>query len=185
NRVWQTLARGPGAAGLAGPQSAAELAYAQLADLWQRFGEAGAEAVLVVPGHYGAGELGVLLGIAQECGIAVGAMVDTAAAASARPYPGHQLLYADAGLYRVSAIPLEQGQEVTAGTEQALASAGLASVTEMLARRAAELFVLATRFDPLHRAESEQQLYDRLPEWLSRLHTEDVLELVLPHGADE
>lgn len=185
SRFWSTLALEPGSAGLAGPQSAAELAYAQLADLWQRFGEAGAEAVLVVPSHYGARELGVLLGIAQECGIAVGAMVDAAVAAAARPYPGHQLLYADAGLYRVSAIPLEQGQEVTAGAEQALASAGLASVTEMLARRAAELFVLATRFDPLHRAESEQQLYDRLPEWLSRLETEDVLELELPHGAEE
>lgn len=185
SRFWSTLALEPGSAGLAGPQSAAELAYAQLADLWQRFGEAGAEAVLVVPSHYGARELGVLLGIAQECGIAVGAMVDAAAAASVRPYPGHQLLYADAGLYRVSAIPLEQGQEVTAGAEQALASAGVASVTEMLARRAAELFVLATRFDPLHRAESEQQLYDRLPEWLSRLETEDVLELELPHGAEE
>src|SRR5690606_15727432 len=124
NRFWSTLALEPGSAGLAGPQSAAELAYAQLEGLWQRFGETGAEAVLGVPSHYEARELGVLLGLAQECGIAARAMVDAAAAASARPYPGHQLLYADASLHRVSAVPLEQGPQVTAGAEQALASAG-------------------------------------------------------------
>ena len=34
-----------------------------------------------------------------------------------RPYPGRQLLYADAGLHRVSATPLEQGTEVVAGVD--------------------------------------------------------------------
>ncbi|HEY8520215.1 MAG TPA: FHA domain-containing protein [Gammaproteobacteria bacterium] len=185
NRFWSSLSLEPGSAGVDGVRNAAELAYAQLSDLWRRFASPGDEAILVVPGYYRPEQLGLLLGLAQECGMPVRAMVDAAVAASARPYPGRQLLYLDSGLHRVSATPLQQGEEVLAQGEQGLAAAGLASVLESLARRAAEVFVLATRFDPFHRAEAEQLLYDRLPGWLARLHAEEEVELDLPHEDGE
>jgi hypothetical protein len=42
--------------------------------------------------------------------------------------------------------------------------------------------VIATRFDPFHRADAEQQLYDSLPQWLAVLEREDVAELSLSDG---
>jgi FHA domain len=114
----------------------------------------------------------------------VRAMVDVAVAASGRPYPDRQLLYVDAGLHRASVTPLEQGDEVTALAEQPLETRGLAGVYDALARRIAEMFVLATRFDPFHQAATEQLLYDRLPDCLERLRGSSRAEISIPLGAE-
>jgi hypothetical protein len=50
-----------------------------------------------------------------------------------------------------------------------LPAAGLLALEDAWARVAAGAFVQQTRFDPLHAAESEQALYDRLPGWLAAL----------------
>ncbi len=186
NRYWDGLTLEPGSAGIEGVGSAAELAYAQLKALWEKFGGRRDDALLLVPGHYGRDELGVLLGLAQECEIPVRSMLSSAASAAAAPYPGRQLVHVDAGLHRVSATPLAQGDEVAADPEQSLGSTGLASIMDSLAKRVAELFVLATRFDPFHSAASEQLVYDRLPAWLAELaqHPESV-ELKLPRDGEE
>jgi hypothetical protein len=185
NRYWTNLSAESGSSGLDGVDSAAELAYTQLDALWQRFSGQTKDVALVVPGHYDATQLGLLLGLAQECGIPVRVMVNAAAAASDRAYPGRQLVYVDAGLHRVSVSALEQQDGVTVRAEQGLEGVGLAQLTDTWARRVAELFVLATRFDPFHHAESEQHLYDRLPEWLAAVEREGQAELALPHGGEE
>ena len=50
NRFWSGLSAEPGSAGLEVPATAAQIAYAQLGDLWRRYGEAYDDVVLVVPG---------------------------------------------------------------------------------------------------------------------------------------
>ncbi|MFO7286828.1 MAG: FHA domain-containing protein [Gammaproteobacteria bacterium] len=183
NRYWASLSLEPGSAGI-GELSAAELAYRQLDALWSRFRGSASSAVLVVPGSYTREQLGLLLGVADECGIDVAALVDAAVAAASRPYPGRRVVHVDAGLHRVSVTPVEQGDEAIAGSELALESTGLAAVRDMVARWIAETFVLATRFDPFHHASSEQALYDRLPRWLGSLDEADAIELTLEHGED-
>src|SRR5215470_15126003 len=185
NRFWNALSLEPGSAGGEITQSAGELAFAQVDSLWKRFGAGADDAVLVVPGHIRGEQLGLGLGLANEVGIAVRAIVATAVAASVRPYPGHQLLYVDAGLYRVSATLIEQGSEAIVSSEQSVITTGLASLTEGFARRIAELFVRSTRFDPLHRAETEQLLYDRLPAWLEKLRAHERIEVTLPQHGEE
>ena len=100
NRFWSGLSLEPGSAGSDLAKSAAELAYAQLESLWSKFRDGATDVVLVVPGSYRTDQLGVLLGLAQECGMPVRALVDTAVAASVRPYPKRQLMYVDAGLHQ-------------------------------------------------------------------------------------
>jgi hypothetical protein len=186
NRFWDSLTLEPGSAGIEGVGSAAELAYAQLRTLWEKFGGNRDDALLLVPGYYGRDELGVLLGLAQECDIPVRSMLRSAASAAATPYPGRQLVHVDAGLHRVSATPLAQGEDVAADPEQSLGNTGLASIMDSLAKRVAELFVLATRFDPFHSAASEQLVYDRLPAWLGELDKRpESVELKLPRDGEE
>jgi len=185
NRFWNAISLERGSAGSEITQSAAELAFAQIDSLWKRFGGGADNAVLVVPGHIRGEALGLGLGLANECGMDVRTIVATAVAASVRPYPGRQLLYVDAGLYRVSATLIEQGSEAIVSSEQSVITTGLASLTEGFARRIAELFVRATRFDPLHKAETEQMLYDRLPGWLERLRDQDRIEITLPQHGEE
>ncbi len=184
NRFWSALNLDAGSAGAGLGKSAAELAYAQLESLWQRVGAGVRDVVLVVPGEYRTEQLGLLLGLAQECGMPVRALVDAAAAASVRPYPKRQLVYVDAGLHRVSVSLLEQGaEEAQVRAEHALGQ-GLAGVTDMFARRVAEHFVRATRLNPFAHAATEQALYDRLPEWLGALEREERIELTLEHGGE-
>jgi hypothetical protein len=185
NRFWSALSVEPGSAGLDGPTSTAELAYTQLADLWKRFGERASDALLVVPGSYRGEQLGIVLGLAQECGMPVRALVDAAAAASVRPYPGKQLLYVDASLHRIASTWIEQRDETSVRAEHEIPTTGLANITEAFARRFAETFMLATRFNPFHRAETEQQLYDRLPTWLAAFHEQGEIECVLRDGDEE
>jgi hypothetical protein len=186
NRYWESLTLEPGSAGVDGVGSAAELAYAQLKALWENYGGNRDDALLLVPGYYGRDELGVLLGLAHECDIPVRSMLNSAAAAAAAPYPGRQLVHVDAGLHRVSATPLAQSEDVAADSQRSLANTGLASIFDLLAKRVAELFVLATRFDPFHSAASEQLVYDRLPAWLGELERHpDSVELKLPRNGDD
>ncbi|WP_428099987.1 FHA domain-containing protein [Candidatus Rariloculus sp.] len=185
NSFWANLSLEEGSAGVEGVPHSAELAYEQLGALWRKFANTADEVLLIVPGHYRQAQLGLLLGLAEECRMPVRAMVEAAVAASHMPYPGRQLLYADAGLHRVSLTALVQGDDVSARPEQGLDATGLADLTDLLARRVAEIFVHVSRFDPFHDARSEQLLYDRLPEWLNLLHERSSAVLSLPHGGDE
>lgn len=184
NRHWANLSLDDGSTTGSGTHSSAELAFSQLEDIWRPYRDRTDAVILVVPTHYTSEQLGVLLGLAQECKVPVRAMVDAAAAASVRPYPDRQLLYVDAGLHRVSVTPLIQGDEVTAQSAESLESTGLAGLMESFARRIAEIFVLATRFDPFHEAATEQILYDELPAWLERLHSDTTTELLIPFRGD-
>jgi len=184
SRFWSALSMDMGSAGADIRKSAAELAYAQLESLWQRFGTGVTAVVLVVPGGYRTEQLGLLLGLAQECGMPVRALVDVAAAASVRPYPKRQLVHVDASLYRVSVSLLAQNGEVQVLAEHALAQ-GLAGAADTFARRIADHFVRATRFDPFSHAEAEQALYDRMPAWLEALQREERVELALKHRNEE
>jgi hypothetical protein len=180
NRFWNALSMEPGSAGADIGKSAAELAYAQLQSLWRKVGEGVTDVVLVVPGAARTDQLGVLLGLAHECGMPVRALVDAAAAASVRPYPGQQLVYVDAGLHRAAVTLVDQNGEAHVRADHTL-NQGLSGLADSFARRIADLFVRATRFDPFTHAETEQLLYDRLPQWLQALQREERVELVLEY----
>jgi hypothetical protein len=169
---WARLSIEPGSANVLGHRSTAELAHAELAQLWREVGEGVDQVVFVVPGTFGNEALGILLGLAEECGIPAGAIVDAAAAASVRPWPEQQLIYVDADLHGVFVTPIAQGEKASAEPPLKLESMGLAGLMDVFARRIAELFVLATRFDPFHRAETEQRLYDGLAAALATLDRE-------------
>ncbi|MDX1561447.1 MAG: FHA domain-containing protein [Gammaproteobacteria bacterium] len=188
HKHWSELSIEPGSASIAGVKTSAELAYAQLEQLWRRIRNAAddevGDTIVTVPSPFGGQSLGVLLGLAQEAGIPVGALVDQAAAASVRPYPGRQLLYVDAELHRVYVTPLAQGDRVAAEEPVTLETTGLYNVMDQFARRVAELFVLGTRFDPFHRAQTEQALYDGMPGLLTTLEDHDRAEISIPYEDD-
>ena len=61
----------------------------------------------------------------------------------------------------------------------------MVALQDAWARRVAELFVHATRFDPLHAASSEQTLYSRLPHWLEAMRCQELIEISLgPEGQE-
>ena len=68
------------------------------------------------------------------------------------------------------------------GEIQVSEAVGHASLEQAWAKTVAEAFVRQTRFDPLHDARSEQDLFDRLPGWLEALEQAGETELTLEQG---
>ena len=121
--------------------------------------------IAAVPGSLTIDQLGVLLGIAQEAGIDIQGFVDSAVLmASTSPPPADAWLL-DLHLTRACLTELNVGEMVTQTSVQELPGCGLISCMDGWANLVADRFVQDTRFDPLHAANTEQQLYDQLYDW--------------------
>lgn len=168
----------------AGAESQAELAYEHLKMVWSKADRQASPAVLLVPGFYDNEQLGLVLGIAHECGITVEAMVDSAIAASALQYEGAQLLHIDASLRTVSAARIDQAGAAAVDARETSETTGLSEFNDEMARAIARIFVRETRVDPLHQAATEQQVYDGLPGWLQSLHRSGTANAEIRHSDD-
>lgn len=165
--------------------AAADLAHAHLADFWGRVGAGVGSVVLALPGAFSERQLALALGIARACGIPVDGMVDTALAA-ASGVAAREMLHLDVHLHRLVVTALHRTEDGLArGRVEVGDGIGLVAVRDALARRFAELFVRATRFDPLHSAAAEQELYRRLDDWLAGLARGGSAEIVFAGRAIE
>jgi hypothetical protein len=171
NRYWADLGVGPLARPISRAKSAADLAHAQLLQLWRQFGEATDEVLLAVPGSFHREKLSLLLGIANACEMPVTGLVDAAVAACPCPYPGWDSIHVEAYLHEFGITRIGFSQR--GGVDEAIAESfetvnriGVVQLRERWARRIAAAFVAQTRFDPLSDGKTEQRLFDALPDWL-------------------
>jgi hypothetical protein len=125
--------------------------------------------IFLVPGFFTNETLGLLLGIAQDCGVPARGVVDTAVAASPELVSGRSLLHMDIHLHATVLTELVAAGGVARGKVQVLEAVGLAGLEQNWMATTAEAFVRQTRFDPLHDAGTEQVLADGLSQWLSAL----------------
>jgi hypothetical protein len=149
------------------PQSHAEIVYHHLSLIWKQLQTRGDEVVMAIPSFYKREQLGLILGIARELGMPVVGFVPMTLAASSHVCPKKMLLHIDVHLHRVEVSYLEQGESLTLRDSATTAGKGLIRLYREWVDAIAREFVAATRFDPLHQASTEQQLYDRLPAVLS------------------
>jgi hypothetical protein len=171
DHYWADLSVDPLARPLAKATSAADLAHAQLLQLWKQFGEATDEVLLAVPGSFDREKLGLLLGIADACEMPVTGLVDAAVAACPCPYPGWDSIHVEAhlhglGITRIGLSRRDGVEEAVAEAFETVGRIGVAQLRERWARRIAAAFVAQTRFDPFSDGNTEQRLFDALPGWL-------------------
>jgi hypothetical protein len=88
-------------------------------------------------------------------------------------YLGLPCAHVELHLHQTSITPvsLEDGH-AKAGITQLLPGQGLLGLMDEVAEQIAEQFVAQTRFDPQRRAETEQLLYEKIPELLQALNTQ-------------
>jgi hypothetical protein len=165
--------------------SAADLVHAHLESLWKTAKGGTAEVVLALPGVYDERQLGLLLGIAQSLAMPVSGLVDAALAAASAGFPGERLIHVDLGLRRAVVTEIRQGASLVRERVARLDRWGLDEVHDAEMRGAAEAFVRRERFDPLHDAATEQQLFDRLPAWLAALERDGRTALSLSAAGRE
>ena len=150
-------------------QNHAEIAFEHFARIWQTVTPYGKKLVIAVPGFYTREHLGFILGITQELGIPVKGFVPLAVAAVPERLPEGLLLHLDIHLHRFEITCLERAEQLSRKDSISAEGNGLSKLYRRWVDAIAEEFVRSTRFDPLHRAVTEQELYDRLPGILTQL----------------
>jgi hypothetical protein len=181
NRFWDPLSTEPLDHPLPAAANQAEVACAHLAQIWNKARHFGDRLVIAVPAYFQRTQLGLLLGMSQELDIPVEGFVSLPLAAAA-PGPEGLLLHVDVHLHRFEVSVLKaQGrlefQEAFTGNEK-----GVEGLYKLWAQAAAAEFVRMTRFDPFHSAETEQELYRRLPSVLAALKQEQATTIAIPAG---
>ncbi len=120
--------------------------------------------VFIVPPNYDEQHLAVLLGVARQCAFdAVGLLDQTVAVAStaAQLTAG---VFCDLQLHQMVVGGFEFGDEhAQRTTTMSIDGFGLLDLHERWVRIIADAFIQQCRFDPLHDAAIEQQLWDLLP----------------------
>jgi len=147
----------------------AELAYEHLARIWATVKDHGNELVIAVPGFFYQNHMGLILGITRELSIPVKGFVAQAVASASNPLPEGLLLHLDIHLHRSEVTCLKREDRLTQKDSLSAEGSGLSSLYKEWVNTIAEEFVRSTRFDPLHQAASEQELYNRLPVVLKQL----------------
>lgn len=160
----------------------ADLVYLHLCELKDDIDREGAGAVLLAaPGVLSPDQLGVLLGVLQEVGIAAHGFVDAAVAAmSTRPlHP--DAYHLDVMWQRAVVTSVTVNGEVAKSAAQEIPDCGISRLLEGWINVIADRFVRETRFDPLHAAATEQQLFDQLYAWVDGAATGE-LTIDIRHG---
>ena len=169
NRFWDCLSNETLARPVSQATVVADLAAAHLAHVWDRRPVDAEGAIFVVPGTYTEQQLGLLLGIAEEHRVPVRGLVDAALACCHQPCTDNALLHLDLHLHRLVLTVLEQGTRLHRTAATSTEAVGLISLYETWIKLVGGQFVRESRFDPLHRGETEQEMHDRLPIWLESL----------------
>jgi hypothetical protein len=157
------------------------VACIHLAQIWNKARHFGNALVIAVPAGFQRTQLGLLLGMSQELGIPVQGFVSLPVAAAA-PGPEGLHLHVDGHLHRFEVSVLTTEGRLEFQEALTVNANGLEGLHKLWAQAAAAEFVRMTRFDPFHSAETEQELYRRLPAALAALHHEQATTIAISAG---
>ncbi len=181
NRFWDSLSTDPLDPPLPAAGNQAEVACAHLAQIWNQARRFGNALVIAVPAYFQRTQLGLLLGMSQELDIPVQGFVSLPVAA-AGPGPEGLHLHVDVHLHRFEVSILRAEDRLEFQEALTVNESGLEGLYKLWAQAAAKEFVRMTRFDPFHSAETEQELYRRLPSVLAALQKEQTTTIAMPAG---
>lgn len=157
--------------------SSADLVSRQLEQMWKAVGHKGDRLVVAVPAYMSNDNLGLLLGIAAELNVPIIAMVDAAVAATRREYKDAVPVHIDLSLHTTILTRMSQAGCAAVDRAEVVEDSGMLSLFDAWIKVIAEAFVQQSRFDPLHTAETEQVLQDRLAVWLSAASTSNAVAM--------
>lgn len=160
SRHWHLCDESPAGANDAGVRTQADLIWHQLSHLRQRHGLE--RVALALPPHYSRAQVELLLGIADAAGLRVRALASSALLAGCGLAPGRYLHLA---MQQTQAVlsELDVGPEqVQLHHSTVLPKPSVDAISECLLAHLQRLFIRQQRFDPLHHASTEQQLFNQI-----------------------
>ena len=170
NRFWNQLGTDPIANATRAIRHHADLAFAHLESLWQGIEDSVDQVIFLVPGYYDRSQLSLLLGMARECNMRVAGMIDTSLAAAAELSLREVVLHLDIHLHRITLTQISNRSDLARTDFKTITETGIFTFWDRWANIVANQFIQTSRYDPLHEAGSEQELYNQLPEWIASLN---------------
>ena len=168
NRFWHQLGTEPLAAATPNLRHHADLAFAHVEAIWSDLTPVADSVVFAVPPYYTREQLGLLLGMAGEAGMPVEGVIDSSVAAAAAGQPlTNTTLVLDIFLHCLTLTQLGASVQLTRTDTATVSDAGIFTLWDRWANIVANQFIQTTRYDPLHQADSEQALYNQIPEWIT------------------
>jgi len=183
NQYWYQLSLSPLSISNQHARHHADLAYAQLQQLYTDAGQP-QQMIFAMPSNTTAEHLGILLGLVKASPFNAAGLVDAAVAAASLCGLKGKLLHADIQLHTTVLSELHSAEQVQRQTASQYPDIPLKAIHDTWAQFIADRFIREYRYDPLHTAAGEQQLHDRLPGWIAQLNTETEIETELsaPQG---
>lgn len=182
NRFWRDLSLNP--VGISHPQvrHQADLAWHQLKQINSEVPLD--QALFLCPSHYGEQQLSLLSGILKAQGISSSALIKRALAAAVLDEKA--TCYLEFQLHQCLLTVIQQkGEERIAEETHALPGEGYIGAIDSMLKAIQQRFIKETRFDPLHHANTEQQLVDSLPDTLQSLHINNATVATVQAGNEE
>ena len=168
SRYWQYCDESAIAANGAGLRHCADLVWSHLSALKQKYSIG--PFIMIVPSHYQAQQLELLMGVAKAAGVEPMAAVNKAALAIAQVIGGVSPQVAELTFAHID-IQLHQsvvsyvsvtGSNVSLVSQDVVVGCSIAKLQDAVLNHLQTLFIEQDRFDPLHHAATEQQLFDQL-----------------------
>ena len=157
----------------------ADLVYLHLKELAILIND---EVILAVPSTLNNDQLSVLLGISHEAKIRVCGFIDSAVAALTTTRVPEKTFLLDIHLQHMSITELSINDEVQRIRSDEIRGCGLAGLLEGWVNLIGDRFVHETRFDPLHTADTEQQLYNQVYDWVVGSHHHNEIGVEIQHA---
>ncbi|MGI9290765.1 MAG: FHA domain-containing protein, partial [Gammaproteobacteria bacterium] len=178
DRFWSELSDKPLVTPKDNLESFADLVHYQLKHhIWEPWSADIERVAFAVPSVWNNEQLGLLLGISEEIGIPLTGITRLPIAATRRPYPDQELLHLEAGLHATGINRMSAGESAVDAEPELISDLGLASLRDVVLKYFCRCFLDSSRFDPLQSAESEQEVFNRLGEWLNLLNKRESAEL--------
>jgi len=182
HRYWSNLDTTPLADQRFSHLSAADLVSTQLEQIWEKAGAGTAELVVAVPEYMTAQNLGLFLGIANDLKLPIIGLVDAAVAATRREYKNAVPVHIDLSLHTAMLTRLTQPGMVQTERTEVLDSCGIFALYDGWLHTIANAFVQQSRFDPLHTAETEQMLLNKIGGWLTEAARHEQVDMEMESG---
>ena len=184
SRYWQYCEQSAIPTNEAGMRTSADLIWRHLSQIEQD--NHLDDLIIVVPSHYQTSNLQLLLGICKTCKInVVGVINKSILRLKNQVYKESQsAIHVDLQLHQtvVSKLSLHNNKLVLQEVD-VLSDVSIHAMIDALLKSMQQRFIQADRFDPLHHAETEQQLFDQLSRVESELAIDGKTNLEVMHDS--
>jgi len=162
DRFWDQLDVQPVDARDPHSPSRAEVAFEHLRRVVEQVRRPDEEVVIAVPPFYDRRQLGLLVSIARELKIPLRGLVASPVALPPELVPSGTFMVVALGLQRCTMSIMVNGEHLRHERTYVSPDVGLLAFWRQWVKAVGGEFVRKTRFDPLHNADTEQQLHDKL-----------------------